>query len=41
MKKQQALIQMNQFLGKMRGFDNPIVIEEGSSKDSIAHGWYQ
>ena len=30
----------DQFLGKMRGFDNPIVIEEGSSKDSIAHGWY-
>lgn len=30
----------DQFLGKMRGFDNPEVVEEGSSKDSIAHGWY-
>lgn len=28
------------FLGLMRGFDNPQVVEEGKSKNSIAHGWY-
>ncbi len=28
------------FLGKMRGLDNPQVVEEGRSRDSIAHGWY-
>ena len=30
----------DQFLGIMRGFDDPQVVEEGRSKDSIAHGWY-
>lgn len=28
------------FLGKLRGFDNPFVVEEGNSENSIAHGWY-
>ena len=28
------------FLGHMRGFDNPQVVEEGKSRNSIAHGWY-
>lgn len=28
------------FLGNLRGFDNPKVVEEGNSKNSIAHGWH-
>ena len=28
------------FLGPMRGFDDPEVVERGNSKNSIAHGWY-
>ncbi|WFA10024.1 hypothetical protein [Tissierella sp. Yu-01] len=30
----------DQFLGQMRGFDNPKAIEDGISHNSIAHGWY-
>jgi len=28
------------FLGSIRGFDDPEVVEKGNSKNSIAHGWY-
>jgi len=27
------------FLGPYRGFDRPVVVEEGRSRNSIAHGW--
>ena len=30
----------DQFLGTMRGLDRPQVVEEGRSRNSIAHGWY-
>lgn len=30
----------NSFLGPMRGFDSPRVVEEGYSRNSIAHGWF-
>jgi len=29
----------NAFLGPYRGFDRPIVVQEGKSTNSIAHGW--
>ena len=28
------------FLGSIRGFDNPEVVEKGQSKNSICNGWY-
>lgn len=28
------------FLGKFRGFDNPLSVEKGHMNNSIAHGWY-
>lgn len=28
------------FLGRFRGFDNPLAVEKGKSNNSIAHGWY-
>jgi cellobiose phosphorylase len=28
------------FLGNLRGFDDPQVVEKGNSENSIAHGWY-
>ncbi len=31
--------QRQDFLGPYRGWDQPIVVESGNSKDSIAHGW--
>jgi cellobiose phosphorylase len=31
--------QREDFLGPYRGFDRPLVVEEGVSKGSIAHGW--
>lgn len=31
--------QRDAFLGPYRGWDTPIVVEEGRSRDSIAHGW--
>lgn len=31
--------QREAFLGPYRGWDSPQVVEEGQSKDSIAHGW--
>lgn len=30
----------DEFLGQTRGFDDPVVVEEEESKNSIAHGWY-
>jgi cellobiose phosphorylase len=30
----------NLFLGVLGGFDNPKVVAEGSSENSITHGWY-
>ncbi len=29
----------DEFLGAYRGFDNPMVVQRGESKNSIAHGW--
>jgi cellobiose phosphorylase len=31
--------QREDFLGPYRGWDRPIAVEEGRSRDSIAHGW--
>ena len=31
--------QRESFLGPYRGFDRPIVVEQGASNRSIAHGW--
>jgi len=31
--------QRDNFLGAYRGWDRPIVVEEGKATDSIAHGW--
>ncbi len=31
--------QREAFLGSYRGFDNPAAVEEGKSRNSIAHGW--
>ena len=31
--------QRNAFLGPYRGWDNPLVVENGQSGNSIAHGW--
>ena len=31
--------QREEFLGRYRGFDNPAVVEEGRSRNSVAHGW--
>ncbi len=31
--------QRQEFLGPYRGWDRPIAVEEGRSRDSIAHGW--
>jgi len=31
--------QRDAFLGSYRGFNKPIVVEDGESKNSIAHGW--
>ena len=31
--------QRDDFLGLYRGFDRPLAVEEGRSRDSIAHGW--
>jgi cellobiose phosphorylase len=31
--------QRDDFLGPYRGWDRPLAVEEGSARDSIAHGW--
>ena len=31
--------QRDAFLGPYRGWDRPVVVEDGRSRDSIAHGW--
>ena len=31
--------QRDEFLGKYRGFDKPLVVESGQSRNSIANGW--
>jgi cellobiose phosphorylase len=31
--------QREAFLGPYRGFDRPLVVEQGKSSDSLAHGW--
>jgi cellobiose phosphorylase len=31
--------QRDVFLGPYRGWDRPVVVEEGRSRDSVAHGW--
>ena len=31
--------QRREFLGPYRGWDNPLVVEQGASRNSVAHGW--
>jgi len=31
--------QRNKFLGLYRGWDNPLVVEQGQSSNSVTHGW--